>query len=154
MSNVPGVIPSAAAEVPLTPAKRTRLEYSTVAKTSTTRCKPMQQVVDAACTTFSEECPFCRIIKPETIEHILLECTQWKALRADILSNYIQTYKLQLALTPKLLPASISMRLVGKLLGEELKLSSTEIRKDPNVLCVKTTLATAKFLMQLHFHAI
>ncbi|PVU89292.1 hypothetical protein BB561_005441 [Smittium simulii] len=33
MSNVPGVIPSAAAEVPLTPAKRTRLEYSTVAKT-------------------------------------------------------------------------------------------------------------------------
>ncbi|PVU92198.1 hypothetical protein BB561_003989, partial [Smittium simulii] len=51
MSNVPGVIPSAAAEVPLTPAKRTRLEYSTVAKTSTTRCKPMQQVVDAACTT-------------------------------------------------------------------------------------------------------
>ncbi|PVU95871.1 hypothetical protein BB561_001540 [Smittium simulii] len=67
-------------------------------------------------------------------KHILLECTRWKALRADILSNYIQTYKLQLALTPKSLPASISMRLVGKLLGEELKLSSTEIRKDPNVL--------------------
>ncbi|PVU89460.1 hypothetical protein BB561_005352 [Smittium simulii] len=38
------------------------------------------------------------------------------------------------------------MRLVGKLLGEELKLSSTRIRKDPTVLCVKTTLATAKFL--------
>ncbi|PVU96551.1 hypothetical protein BB561_001110 [Smittium simulii] len=34
MSNVPGVIPSAAAEVPLTPTKRTRLEYSTVAKTA------------------------------------------------------------------------------------------------------------------------
>ncbi|PVU90896.1 hypothetical protein BB561_004665 [Smittium simulii] len=33
MSKVPGVIPSAAAGVPLTPAKRTRLEYSTVAKT-------------------------------------------------------------------------------------------------------------------------
>ncbi|PVU95047.1 hypothetical protein BB561_002088 [Smittium simulii] len=32
------------------------------------------------------------------------------------------------------------------LLGEELKLSSTRIRKDPTVLCVKTTLATAKFL--------
>ncbi|PVU90511.1 hypothetical protein BB561_004856 [Smittium simulii] len=38
------------------------------------------------------------------------------------------------------------MRLVDKLLGEELKLSSTRIRKDPTVLCVKTTLATAKFL--------
>ncbi|PVU90921.1 hypothetical protein BB561_004647 [Smittium simulii] len=33
MSNVPGVIPSAAARVPLIPTKRTRLEYSTVAKT-------------------------------------------------------------------------------------------------------------------------
>ncbi|PVU90856.1 hypothetical protein BB561_004679 [Smittium simulii] len=33
MSNVPGVIPSAAAGVPLIPTKRTRLEYSTVAKT-------------------------------------------------------------------------------------------------------------------------
>ncbi|PVU86795.1 hypothetical protein BB561_006543 [Smittium simulii] len=33
MSNVHGVIPSAAAGVPLTPAKRTRLEYSTAAKT-------------------------------------------------------------------------------------------------------------------------
>ncbi|PVU96847.1 hypothetical protein BB561_000960, partial [Smittium simulii] len=29
---------------------------------------------------------------------------------------------------------------------EELKLSSTRICKDPTVLCVKTTLATAKFL--------
>ncbi|PVU91485.1 hypothetical protein BB561_004382 [Smittium simulii] len=78
-------------------------------------------------------------------EHIPLECTRRKALRADILSKYIQTYKLQLALTPKSFPASISMRLVGKLLGEVLKLSSTEIRKDPNALCVKTTLATANF---------
>ncbi|PVU88202.1 hypothetical protein BB561_005975 [Smittium simulii] len=34
MSNVPGVIPSAAAGVPLIPTKRTRLEYSTVAKTA------------------------------------------------------------------------------------------------------------------------
>ncbi|PVU89479.1 hypothetical protein BB561_005338, partial [Smittium simulii] len=33
MSNVPGVIPSAAAGVHLIPTKRTRLEYSTVAKT-------------------------------------------------------------------------------------------------------------------------
>ncbi|PVU93029.1 hypothetical protein BB561_003491 [Smittium simulii] len=73
---------------------------------------------------FIEECPFCRNIAPETIEHMLLE----------------------LATKPPILPASISMRLVGKLLGEELKLSSTRIRKDSTVLCVKTTLATAKFL--------
>ncbi|PVU89160.1 hypothetical protein BB561_005515 [Smittium simulii] len=52
----------------------------------------------------------------------------------------------QVATKPSLLSASISMRLVDKLLEEELKLSSTRIRKDPTVLCVKTTLATAKFL--------
>ncbi|PVU96727.1 hypothetical protein BB561_000992 [Smittium simulii] len=45
-----------------------------------------------------------------------------------------------------ILPASILMRLVGKLLGEELKLSSTRIRKDPTVLCIKTMLATANVL--------
>ncbi|PVU93101.1 hypothetical protein BB561_003469 [Smittium simulii] len=72
---------------------------------------------------FIEKCPFCRNIAPKTIEHMLLESTK-----------------------PPLLPASISMRLVGKLLGEKLKLSSTRICKDPTVLCVKTTLATAKFL--------
>ncbi|PVU88307.1 hypothetical protein BB561_005921 [Smittium simulii] len=38
------------------------------------------------------------------------------------------------------------MGLVGKLLGEELKLSITRICKDLSVLCVKTTVATAKFL--------
>ncbi|PVU88394.1 hypothetical protein BB561_005884 [Smittium simulii] len=38
------------------------------------------------------------------------------------------------------------MRLVDKLLGEKLKISSTRIRKDSTVLCDKTTLATAKFL--------
>ncbi|PVU97160.1 hypothetical protein BB561_000715 [Smittium simulii] len=36
--------------------------------------------------------------------------------------------------------------MICKLLGEELKLSSTRIRKDPTVICVKTTLATIKFL--------
>ncbi|PVU91669.1 hypothetical protein BB561_004262 [Smittium simulii] len=93
------------------------------------------QIVDSATQTLSgfiekrfiEECPFCRNIAPETIEHMLLECSRWQALRADILAQYINIYRAQL-------------------LGEELKLSSTRIRKDPTVLCVKTTLATAKFL--------
>ncbi|PVU89833.1 hypothetical protein BB561_005151 [Smittium simulii] len=95
---------------------------------------------------FIEQCTFCRAIAPETIKHMLLECIQWQALRADILAQYINIYRAQVATKPPLLPALISMRLVGKLLGEELKLSSTEIRKDPTALCVKTTLATAKFL--------
>ncbi|PVU89456.1 hypothetical protein BB561_005343 [Smittium simulii] len=75
---------------------------------------------------FIEECPFCRNIAPETIEHMLLES--------------------QVASKPTLFSASISMRLVGKLLEEYLKLSSTRICKDPTVLFVKTTLATANFL--------
>ncbi|PVU86075.1 hypothetical protein BB561_006823, partial [Smittium simulii] len=95
---------------------------------------------------FIEECPFCRNIAPETIEHMLLECSRWQALRADIIAQYINIYRAQVAKKPPLLSASISMRLFGKLLGEELKISSTRIRKDPTVLCVKTTLATAKFL--------
>ncbi|PVU90963.1 hypothetical protein BB561_004636 [Smittium simulii] len=66
-------------------------------------------------------------------------------IRADILAQYINIYMTQVAKKPPLLSASISMSLLGNLLGEELKLSSTRIRKDPTVLCFKTTLATAKF---------
>ncbi|PVU97126.1 hypothetical protein BB561_000748 [Smittium simulii] len=94
---------------------------------------------------FIEECPFCRNIAPETIEHMLLECSRWQALRADILAQYINIYRAQVATKPPLLPASISMMLVGKPLGKELKLTSTRIFKNSTILCVKTTLATAKF---------
>ncbi|PVU88199.1 hypothetical protein BB561_005971 [Smittium simulii] len=76
---------------------------------------------------FIEECPFCRNIAPETIENILLEFTQ-------------------VVTKPPLLPASTSMRLVGKLVWEELKRSSTRIHKDLTVLCIKTMTTTAKFL--------
>ncbi|PVU85213.1 hypothetical protein BB561_006976 [Smittium simulii] len=92
---------------------------------SETRCKPLQQVVDAATQTLAnvaksaamvrlkqelmsgtetergkqgkttrryaksgfieniyiEQCTFCRNIAPETIEHMLLECSQWQALK-------------------------------------------------------------------------
>ncbi|PVU85852.1 hypothetical protein BB561_006889, partial [Smittium simulii] len=78
---------------------------------------------------FIEECPFCRNIAPETIEHMLLECSRWQALRADILAQYINIYRAQVATKPPILPASISMRLVDKLLGEELKFSSTRITR-------------------------
>ncbi|PVU95652.1 hypothetical protein BB561_001674 [Smittium simulii] len=86
---------------------------------------------------FIEECPFCRNIAPETIEHMLLECSRWQALRADILAQYINIYRAQVATKPPLLSVSISMRLVGKLLGDELKLSSTRIHKDPMYSALK-----------------
>ncbi|PVU87703.1 hypothetical protein BB561_006208, partial [Smittium simulii] len=82
----------------------------------------------------------------ETIEHMLLECSQWQAPQADILAQYINIYRAQVATKSPVLPTSIPMRLFDKFVGEELKLPSTRIRKDPTVLCVKTTLATAKFL--------
>ncbi|PVU86334.1 hypothetical protein BB561_006740 [Smittium simulii] len=66
MSNVPGVIPSAAAVVPLTPAKRTRLEYSTVAKSgrlSFLKCNPDQE-----CHNYSDTNALCRkIVKPSCL---------------------------------------------------------------------------------------
>ncbi|PVU87568.1 hypothetical protein BB561_006288 [Smittium simulii] len=102
---------------------------------------------------------YTKKIAPETIEHMKLECSRWQALRADILAQYINIYRCQeqklgkgykerqekdigwldehenraqVATKPPLLSASISMRLVGKLLREELKISSTRIRKDPD----------------------
>ncbi|PVU94741.1 hypothetical protein BB561_002294 [Smittium simulii] len=95
------------------------------------------------------------LVYPELKAHInyvfkIRNRTYWAARRytksVDILAQYINIYRAQIATKPPLLPASISMRLVGKLIGEVLKLSSARIRKDPTVLCVKTTLATAKFL--------
>ncbi|PVU89632.1 hypothetical protein BB561_005253 [Smittium simulii] len=56
------------------------------------------------------------------------------SLRADILAQYINICRVQVATKPPLLPSSISVRLVGKLLGEKLKFLSTRIRKDPTVL--------------------
>ncbi|PVU97721.1 hypothetical protein BB561_000349 [Smittium simulii] len=94
---------------------------------------------------FIEECPFCRNIAPETIEHMLLECSLWQALRANILAQYISIYSAQVATKPPLLPASISMRLVYKLLGEELKLPITGIHKNPTVFCIKTILSIQIF---------
>ncbi|PVU93761.1 hypothetical protein BB561_003049, partial [Smittium simulii] len=94
---------------------------------------------------FIEEYPFCKKIAPETIEHMLLKCSRWQALQADMLAQYINIM-IKVATKPPLLPASISTRLVGKLPEEVLKLSSTRIRKDPTVFCVKTTLETVKFL--------
>ncbi|PVU96950.1 hypothetical protein BB561_000863 [Smittium simulii] len=62
---------------------------------------------------FIEERSFCRNIAPETIEHMLLECSRWQALRADILAQYINMYRVQVETKPPLLPASISMRLLA-----------------------------------------
>ncbi|PVU93375.1 hypothetical protein BB561_003311 [Smittium simulii] len=94
---------------------------------------------------FIEECPFCRNIAPETIEHLLLGCSRWQALQPGILAQYVSIYRAQVATKPPLLPASISMRLVGKLLGKELIIKSTSICMDPTILCVKTTLEKVKF---------
>ncbi|PVU97935.1 hypothetical protein BB561_000195 [Smittium simulii] len=138
---------------------------------SATRCKPIQQVVDASTQTLAKcgkSAAMVRLRQELSLTDLNIKTAvartrafgkwanlrtwisdlinQWQALRADILAQYINIYRAQVATKPPILPASISMRLVGKLLGEELKLSSTRICKDPTVLCVKTTLATAKFL--------
>ncbi|PVU86084.1 hypothetical protein BB561_006816 [Smittium simulii] len=60
---------------------------------------------------------------------MLLECSRWQALRADILAQYINIYRVQVAKKPPILHASISMRYL-----------------DPTVRYVNTKLTTAKFL--------
>ncbi|PVU88412.1 hypothetical protein BB561_005878, partial [Smittium simulii] len=89
------------------------------------------------------------LLYPELKTHIkyvfkIRNGTYWTA-RRYAKSGVIEK-RVQVATQPPLLFTLISMRLVGKLLGEELKLSGTRICKDPTVLCVKTTMSTAKFL--------
>ncbi|PVU94055.1 hypothetical protein BB561_002841 [Smittium simulii] len=55
----------------------------------------------------------------------------------------------QVSKKPPLIPASISPRLVGKLLVEKSKLPTTSIRKHPTVLHVTTTLAQTNFLIAI-----
>ncbi|PVU93034.1 hypothetical protein BB561_003488 [Smittium simulii] len=44
-----------------------------------------------------EGCPFCKKIAFETIEHMLLKCSRWQALQADILAKCIDIYRAQAA---------------------------------------------------------
>ncbi|PVU87044.1 hypothetical protein BB561_006476 [Smittium simulii] len=57
-------------------------------------------------------------------------------LEADTLAQYINIYMAQLAKSLPKLSASILMRLVGKLQGEELKLSSTIINKSTKLIII------------------
>ncbi|PVU91073.1 hypothetical protein BB561_004570, partial [Smittium simulii] len=70
--------------------------------------------------------------------HMLLECSRWQALRADILAQYIHIYTVQVATKPPLLPASISMREVKTFKYKDLQGSDCTL--------VKTTLKTSNFL--------
>ncbi|PVU86355.1 hypothetical protein BB561_006728 [Smittium simulii] len=147
---------------------------------SATRCKPLQQVVDATTRTLAKcgksaamvrlrqelsltdlnikaavtktrtfmkwadlrtwisdliKCPYKNICDTW---HMLLECSRWQALRADILAQYIHIYTVQVATKPPLLPASISMREVKTFKYKDLQGSDCTL--------VKTTLKTSNFL--------
>ncbi|PVU89791.1 hypothetical protein BB561_005155 [Smittium simulii] len=113
---------------------------------SATRCKPVQQVVDAATRTLAKcgkSAAMVRLRQELSLTDLNIKTAvartrafgkwaslktwisdlinQWQALRANILAQDINIM-IKVATKPHLFPASISMSLVCKLLGEVLKL--------------------------------
>jgi hypothetical protein len=65
---------------------------------------------------YKEQCPFCNIHGPETIEHLLLACKKWTGFRNDCLSDYIQDLVLGsnlVPIDPVTLPLSLKCLLLG-----------------------------------------
>ncbi|PVU91934.1 hypothetical protein BB561_004130 [Smittium simulii] len=108
------VITSAAAEIPFSPAKRTLLEYSTVAKTGYIDHVSIMHLLDnskpnelkTASYDGSDKKIGCNWAQfsgdidaptdaPETIEHMILECSRWQAPRTSILDEFINIYRNQ-----------------------------------------------------------
>ncbi|PVU95758.1 hypothetical protein BB561_001601 [Smittium simulii] len=135
MSNVPGVIPSAAAGVPLIPTKRTRLEYSTVAKTG---------YIDPAT---KNDYNFNFPAKNNQNNQNNQGCSRWAAIRAETIDKFIpRLYKLAIDDNNQPLMQA-KMQLVGKLLGGESKKSLLQLRKEKESnVPLSMELETAKFM--------
>ncbi|PVU90352.1 hypothetical protein BB561_004905, partial [Smittium simulii] len=185
MPKVPGAIPSAAAGVPYNSAKRTRLEYSTFAKTGlidpaklgclgTSNWISLQLLYPelriglniigkirsgAYWTTerlakshliskiYRKKCPCCNVNVPENIEHILIDCKRWAAIRSEKIGQFIpRLFRICNDNNNEPLTQA-KMKLVGKLLGGESKKSLLQLRKKkkPNML-PSMELETAKFV--------
>ncbi|PVU97433.1 hypothetical protein BB561_000531 [Smittium simulii] len=88
---------------------------------STRKFKPIQQVIDAATQQLAKYKESVTMnYASETIEHILLECSQWQALQTDIPAKYISFIEKKIRYAPPTI--------------------------DSNVLCAKTTPTKTKFL--------
>ncbi|PVU94351.1 hypothetical protein BB561_002608 [Smittium simulii] len=63
---------------------------------------------------YLNKCPFCNKFEPETVEHYLFKCSKWADQRQSILGEHISQPNL-------IVPGSTCNKLLGTLLGEELK---------------------------------
>lgn len=89
-------------------------------------------------------CPFCRNSVPETIEHLLLVCRKWHAVRLNTIEYFfIKNYNFNLN-DNVTFPDPAQLEQVGKLLGGESKQSFSQLRAGMAYQIIE--LATAKFL--------
>ncbi|PVU91688.1 hypothetical protein BB561_004250, partial [Smittium simulii] len=88
---------------------------------------------------YLNKCPFCNKFEPETVEHYLFKCSKWTDQRQSILGEYISQPNL-------IVPGSTCSKLLGTLLGEELKFNYAGILKNASTPAVKSVLSTAQFL--------
>ncbi|OMJ08715.1 RNA-directed DNA polymerase from mobile element jockey [Smittium culicis] len=85
------------------------------------------------------KCPFCNEIKPESVEHLIFECSKWTSERREYMGDFLPNKN-------NLLPGSTDTQLLGKLLGGELIYKTVDILKNVDYPAVKAVLATASFL--------
>ncbi|PVU87375.1 hypothetical protein BB561_006367 [Smittium simulii] len=75
----------------------------------------------------------------KTVEHYLFKCSKWADQRQSILGEYISQPNL-------IVPGSTCSKLLGTLLGGELKFNYAGILKNASTPAVKSVLFTAQFL--------
>ncbi|PVU96527.1 hypothetical protein BB561_001116 [Smittium simulii] len=73
---------------------------------------------------YLNKCPFCNKFEPETVEHYLYKCSKWTDQ----------------------LPGLTCSKLLGTLLGGELKFNYAGILKNASTPAVKSVLSTAQFI--------
>ncbi|PVU87440.1 hypothetical protein BB561_006329, partial [Smittium simulii] len=88
---------------------------------------------------YLNKCPFCNKFEPETMGHYLFKCSKWADQRQSILGEYISQPNL-------IVPGSTCSKLLGMLLGGELKFNYAGILKNASTPAVKNGLSTAQFL--------
>ncbi|OLY78617.1 RNA-directed DNA polymerase from mobile element jockey [Smittium mucronatum] len=84
-------------------------------------------------------CPFCKNNVPESVEHLILECSKWTQQRQEHLGEFLPTINHHL-------PGSTRIWLLGRLLGGELIYTTSGIRKNSDKPAVRAVLGTASFL--------
>ncbi|PVU88616.1 hypothetical protein BB561_005754 [Smittium simulii] len=78
---------------------------------------------------YREKCPCCNVNVPENLEHILIDCYRWAAIRSETIGQFIPRL-FRICNDNKNEPLTqAKMKLVGKLLGGESKKFLLQLQK-------------------------